>query len=78
MKQLSKHSIGAYMEICREINISIEAVAWIEPTIEVCDGDIDLLILLKLTTLPGIKTIYFRSRRRFTIRPSPVREREAS
>ncbi|EXJ73551.1 uncharacterized protein A1O5_03312 [Cladophialophora psammophila CBS 110553] len=34
MKQLSKHSIGAYMELCREINISIEAVAWIEPTIE--------------------------------------------
>jgi hypothetical protein len=26
-KQLSKHSIGAYMELCREIGVSFEAVA---------------------------------------------------
>ncbi|KAL6240895.1 hypothetical protein RBB50_012154 [Rhinocladiella similis] len=30
MKQLSKHSVGAYMELCREINVSIEAVAMVE------------------------------------------------
>jgi hypothetical protein len=36
-KQLSKHSVGAYMELCREINVSIEAVALVEPNLEVCD-----------------------------------------
>jgi hypothetical protein len=25
-KQLSKHSIGAYMELCREVGTSIEAI----------------------------------------------------
>ncbi|KAL6240247.1 hypothetical protein RBB50_012852 [Rhinocladiella similis] len=33
-KQLSKHSVGAYMELCREINVSFEAVARVEPTPE--------------------------------------------
>lgn len=36
-KQLSKHSIGAYMELCREIDVSIEAIASLEPNLAVCD-----------------------------------------
>lgn len=37
MKQLSKHSVGAYMELCREINVSIEAVAMVETNLAVCE-----------------------------------------
>ena len=30
-KQLSKHSIGAYRELCREVGVSFEAVPTIQP-----------------------------------------------
>jgi hypothetical protein len=31
------------MELCREINVSIEAVALVEPNLEVCDETLILL-----------------------------------
>jgi hypothetical protein len=37
-RQLSKHSVGAYMELCREVGISFEAVARPESTGEVSEG----------------------------------------
>lgn len=38
MKQLSKHSIEAYMKLCRELSISFEAVAQFKTNMKAVQG----------------------------------------
>ncbi|KAN0069235.1 hypothetical protein V8E54_012864, partial [Elaphomyces granulatus] len=44
-KQLSKLSIGAYMELCREVGKSFEAVEHPDATIGASEGDVQLIAL---------------------------------
>jgi hypothetical protein len=56
-KSLSKHSIGAYIELCREVGASFEAVAR-----KVC---IPIYYLRRFKLIPNLAYIVCRSRRKF-------------
>jgi hypothetical protein len=45
-KQLSKLSIGAYMELCREVGKSFEAVEHPDATIGALEGDVQVWIII--------------------------------
>ena len=67
-KSLSKHSIGAYIELCREVGASFEAVA----------GKVYIPIhyLRRFQLIPGLAYIVHKSQRKFHGENLGIRDRK--